>query len=93
MTEQKDARTLSDELNDNIRDMRTLLNAMDDQLCFCLSNRKLLGVHLNEELLRCCVSQVSGLLTLSQTILARMDGNADALSELLYYGTQSGDPE
>ncbi len=88
MTEEKDPRTLSDELIDNIRDMRTLLNAMDDQLCFCFSNRKLLGVHPNGELLRCCVSQVSGLLALSQTILAKMDENADALADLLYYGAE-----
>lgn len=93
MTTQKDARTLSDGLNDGIDDLRTLLSAMDDQLCFYLSNRRLLGDHPNGELLRCCASEVCGLLALCQNVLARMDERADALADFLYRGAGAGDPE
>lgn len=92
MTTQKDARTLSDGLNDSICDLRTLLGAMDDQLCFYLTNRRLLGAHPSGELLGCCAEQVSGLLVLSQGVLNRMDETAQALADFLYQGAVSGGP-
>lgn len=89
MTTQKEACALSDGLNGSINDLRALLGAAEDQLCFYLSNRRLLGEHPNGALLGCCASQAIDLLALCQGVLSQMDERADALADYLYHGAEA----
>ena len=82
MNTKKDPTDIADALASDLDYMRTLLNAAGYKLMFYLENRKLLGPY--GELLYSCANELDNLLFLVRKYLEKMDGEVEAVSDLLY---------
>ncbi len=82
MDTKKDPIDVADALSSDIDYVRTLLSAAADKTLFYLENRKLLGPY--GELLYSCANELDNLLFLVRKYLEKMDGEVEAVSDLLY---------
>lgn len=81
MTQEKDYIDLADEMESDIRFIRTLLGAAVDKTHFYLANQALLGPH--QEILTCQAQEIEELLALAGRLLDRTLQNTDRAYELL----------
>lgn len=81
MTQEKDYIDLADEMESDIRFIRTLLGAAVDKTHFYLGNPALLGPH--GEILSCQTQEIEGLLSLAERLLDRTLKNTDSAYALL----------
>lgn len=81
MTQEKDYIDLADEMESDIRFIRTLLGAAVDKTHFYLAGPALLGPH--QEILTCQAQEIEELLALAGRLLDRTLQNTDRAYELL----------
>ena len=81
MTQEKDYIDLADEMESDIRFIRTLLGAAVDKTHFYLAGPALLGPH--QEILTCQAQEIEELLALGGRLLDRTLQNTDRAYELL----------
>lgn len=81
MTQKKDYIDLADEMESDIRFIRTLLGAAVDKTHFYLAGPALLGPH--QEILTCQAQEIEELLALAGRLLDRTLKNADCAYALL----------
>ena len=81
MTQEKDYIDFADEIDSDIRFIRTLLGAAVDKANFYLANPALLGPH--REILNCQAQEIEELLALAQRLLDRTLENTDCAYALL----------
>lgn len=82
MNAEKSPIDVADELLNSISYMRTLLGAAEDKVRFYLSNGPELGPY--RELLARHAAETDTLLDLAERCLDQMDGQMDAVADLLY---------
>ena len=81
MTQEKDYIDLADEMESDIKFIRTLLGAAVDKTYFYLDNPALLGPH--REILSCQAQEIEELLALAGRLLDRTLKNTDSAYALL----------
>lgn len=84
--DEKDPRLLVDHISGNAGYLRTLLSAADSRTLFFLENRSILGPY--RELLCEIAADISNLLILTRGVLEQIEGQLEALTDVLY-GTGS----
>lgn len=81
MTQEKDYIDLADEMESDIRFIRTLLGAAADKTHFYLASPALLGPH--GDILSCQAQEIEELLALAGRLLDRTAENTDSVYALL----------